>query len=107
MISRILSGGVFGIAWFGIGIFQMTAILAGIDVWVDGWLFSFLLWLVVVWIPIPFLCEALAFYGAYAAWHWHWYWALAFAAPGLVLALISTGPLPIVLLADKFKRNAA
>jgi hypothetical protein len=76
------------IAWLGLGLFQMAAIIVGIDAVVSSWFFSVLIWFVVFGLQIPFLAEALTFYGAYAVWHWQWYWALLFAGPGLAYSLI-------------------
>jgi hypothetical protein len=89
IMSRIFpafAGGSAMVAWLALGLFQMFAVIVGIDALVSSWFFSILIWFAVFGLQIPFLAEALTFYGAYA--DWHWYWALLFAGPGMVYSLI-------------------
>jgi hypothetical protein len=77
------------ILYLGLGIFQITATIAGIERWLGiHWVFAGIIALFVAWTPV--IGTALGMVGAHFAWGWSWLSAfLLFFGPLIVIAGIA------------------
>lgn len=78
------------IIYFGLGIFQLAAVMAGLESWwgFNGF-FSFIVGIFIAYIPI--LGSIVGVAGAMKAWHWEWWQAGGLFFGGLVLTAIFAG----------------
>lgn len=78
------------IIYFGLGIFQLAAVMAGLESWwgFNGF-FSFIFGIFIAYIPI--LGSIVGVAGAMKAWHWEWWQAGGLFFGGLVLTAIFVG----------------
>jgi hypothetical protein len=78
------------LAYIALGIAQLAAFFAGMELWLGlGWIMSFLIFVVVASLPLGSLATAaVAFYGAYKGWHWEWWQAALLAFPFAIIGII-------------------
>lgn len=88
------------IFYFGLGIVQLAAVIAGLESWwgLNGF-FSFIVAFIVTYIPL--LGSIVGVAGAMKAWHWEWWQAGGLFFGGLLItALIVCG----AGFVDRFRR---
>jgi hypothetical protein len=86
------------VLWIALGAAQITAYLAGINLWLGlGTPLGLIVFFGTVWVPFGSLIDAiLSFYGAYAAWHWTWWQAALLAFPFAIVGIMLNGASAIV-----------
>jgi len=84
---------LFIILYVVLGIFQIAAYLDGINLWLGvGTLLGFIIFFITAALPFGSLADsAIAFYGAYSAWHWTWWQAALLTFPFAILGIAAMG----------------
>jgi hypothetical protein len=96
------------IAYFGVGLLAVAAIIGGLDVWVGlPWFLAVIIAFPVAMVPI--LGSGVGVAGAIEAWGWEWYWAVLLffwpTALGLLAMLIFGGSEALSSLRKPLDRN--
>jgi hypothetical protein len=97
---------VFVILYFVLGIFQIAAYLAGINLWLGiGTFWGLVIFFITGCLPFGSIVDAvIAFYGAHSAWHWPWWQAALLTFPFAVFGIAAMGLSGIAGLAAAFSR---
>jgi hypothetical protein len=84
---------VFIVLYCALGIAQIAAYLAGIKLWLGvGTFLGFVIFFATAALPFGSIADAaIAFYGAYAAWHWAWWQAALLTFPFAILGILAMG----------------
>ena len=84
-------GSLVVIAYLILGLFQLAAVMAGLEDWIGlHWTIAALLALFIAYIPL--VGTVVGMFGAVTAWHWSWLQASAlFFGPFVVIVVFSMG----------------
>ena len=94
------------VVFFGMGIFQMAAIIAGFNVWLGwNWFLSLVIALFITYIPL--VGQIVGIMGAVKGWGWEWWQAALLFFGGLLAPLVIGGAGALLdFLATPFRRKA-
>jgi hypothetical protein len=97
---------IFVILYIVLGIIQITAYLAGINLWLGvGTFWGLVIFFVTASLPFGSIADAaIGFYGACGAWQWPWWQAALLTFPFAVLGVLAMGISGIASLAAAFSR---
>lgn len=98
---------VFLVLFIVLGIFQIAAYLAGIDLWLGiGTFWGLVIFFFTVSLPFGSVADAgISFYGAYAAWQWTWWEAALLTFPFAILGVAAMGLSGVAGIAGMLSRS--
>ena len=84
---------VLFVLWIALGIAQIAAYLDGIHLWLGiGSFWGFVIFFFTMSLPLGAIIDAaIAFYGAYQAWHWPLWQAALLTFPFVILGFVVVG----------------